>query len=575
MLQITTGRFFTSDDLHRTKQQTVLYSNLQVLGEVETAVGCYAPAGSSYDVAAAVYSVEQVLEASDETGRSFTLIAVNPEQLAQDFAALVSFCWQGICTLDSALVARLTQSHRPPVGVHSLPSHMVPRVFDREVRPTQQEIAFLSRFIEDLVKLERQRYSSVIRAIRRYVVGLHRIGDDPPLAYTLLVASIESLAQSYDEFVPAWTDLETNKRTRIDRALADAAHATREAVHDAVLEVEHVALARRYREFALAHLPSPFFREEAIGRSRPARKVDLAQALSHAYSFRSRLIHRLEDLPGMLTYVPQQSDTVLIDGKPALTFAGLTRVVRRVILSFVEISPKLDSEDYNYRRDLPGVITAQMAPKYWIWRAEGYHTRSARRYLGGFLSELEGVLTGRGEGLTNITPVLEVIEERVPSLAPRSRVPMVALYLLYHRHLVVAQHRPDAEAFLAGHVALLDDPSIESLTCHAVLLQPTGWEPSITEATRKAYLDQRFHKNGLRLGPVLEGALTLQSAVAFRQAGNEGKVLELVSEVVENVPGREDLIAWEARARGGVEVSLDWRDVLLPPQDPDTSEDAR
>src|SRR6185295_3931219 len=137
MLQIITGRFFKTDELYRTQQRTVLYSNYRGYNTIDTLVGTYAPAASSSDVTSAVYLVEQKLEAVRPDGSQEVMIAVHPEALAQDFAALLSFCLRVTCALDPALVSRLSQSNRPPIGVSTHPSRMVDQIFDREVWSNQ------------------------------------------------------------------------------------------------------------------------------------------------------------------------------------------------------------------------------------------------------------------------------------------------------------------------------------------------------------------------------------------------------------------------------------------------------
>ena len=87
MLQIITGKFFRTDNLYRTQQRTVLYSNYRAMGPIETEVGTYQPGGFSYDVANAVYEVEQCLEAENADGSPGVVVALSSEHLAADFAA--------------------------------------------------------------------------------------------------------------------------------------------------------------------------------------------------------------------------------------------------------------------------------------------------------------------------------------------------------------------------------------------------------------------------------------------------------------------------------------------------------
>ena len=96
----------------------------------------------------------------------------------------------------------------------------VGRVFEARAASDAADVDLLQPSVRDLVGLRRQGYEDAIRAIRRYVTGLHRIGDDLDLAYTLLVASIESLAQEIDALTPTWSDYDQQERQTLDTALA-------------------------------------------------------------------------------------------------------------------------------------------------------------------------------------------------------------------------------------------------------------------------------------------------------------------------------------------------------------------
>jgi hypothetical protein len=79
-------------------------------------------------------------------------------------------------------------------------------------------VAFLQAFVGRLIGLPRQTYLGVMRAIRTYINGMHRIADDLELAYTLLVASVESLAQDFDGHESDWASYDQRKRQAIDEA---------------------------------------------------------------------------------------------------------------------------------------------------------------------------------------------------------------------------------------------------------------------------------------------------------------------------------------------------------------------
>jgi hypothetical protein len=129
------------------------------------------------------------------------------------------------------------------MGVATPPDKLVRRVFDKSIWIQPTDCGLLVDFVAELIALERKSFLAAIQAIRTYVTGLHRVTDDLELAYTLLVASLESLAQDFDGHVAQWTDYEESKRRRIDNALSGADHETVARVRTAVMKIEHLALA--------------------------------------------------------------------------------------------------------------------------------------------------------------------------------------------------------------------------------------------------------------------------------------------------------------------------------------------
>lgn len=563
MLQINSGKFFRSDDLYRTTQRGVLHSNYDLLTVLETDSGRLLPTTSATEVSAFVYEVEQRLEAKSRSGQQEVLVAVSPDVLQADFAAVLSFVLGVTCSRDAALVRRLTRGAisatpgRPP-------RDYVARVFDSRVQPRPEDGDLVRQFLSDLIGLSRSEFVTVMRAVRRYVIGLQRIGDDLELAYTLLVASLESLAQNFDSFVPDWEDLDDRKRRRLDKALEGADAEVAGRVRRAVLDVEHVALSRRFREFVLAHLPPSFFREDADDVERPISRLDLPRALDLAYRMRSKQVHVLEELPRLLTRVPSRGDVMMVERRSMLTFQGLARVTRAVIYEVVARQPKVQKEDFDYRSNLPGLIRAPAAPQYWIWKRQGYNHRTAVRYLEGFLTQLVSTLTSDEKALTDIREVLEEIENKAPGLAPESRLPMLALYIVYHRSIVQEWHRPGWEDFAEQYLGDFEAPSPISLFTHVMLRDSIEWNTlDLTEAWG-AYMLQRHHKNGFRAPALLETATLLTIAERYQQDGDPETALDFLGRAVETQPGDARLLELETKADSEGLSEIEWPELLLP-----------
>lgn len=163
------------------------------------------------------------------------VISVGPDTFIQDFSALVSFRLNVTCTPDRDLAQRLIVAQRPPLGISAIPREYVSRMFDASIPYRDEDVDDLRSFITDLIGLDRKSYSGVMRAIRRYVTSMYRLADDLDHAYTLLVVSIESLAQEFDKFVPIWDDYPQQKRKRVDDALVGVTEDVCDRVRQAIL----------------------------------------------------------------------------------------------------------------------------------------------------------------------------------------------------------------------------------------------------------------------------------------------------------------------------------------------------
>lgn len=571
MLQITTGKFFRPGvDLYSSRQRGVLHSNYALDGPIETVAGTLFPSALRGDLAVLIYEVDERLESTNLDGTPSFLLSTGGSYLVEDFAAVASFALGITCTSDADLARRLTQSNMPALGMRRAPRSYVRRVFDQSINDSADSNARLKSFLSDLVALPRSTYEAVMRAIQRYVTGLHRVGDDADLAYSLLVASIESLAQGFDEFTPTWNEYHGAARDDIDEALVEAPAEVATRVREAILKHDHIKLSRRYREFAIAHVDSVFFRDDASAEARPVRRSELSDALANAYEFRSRYVHALIPLPDVITTVSSLANVCMVDQAPALTLQGMARVARHVIWEFVRRTPKLATEPIDYRRHLPNIVRGfQLAERYWIWRREGFTHSTSRRYLSGFLSEYAAVLGGDPDAhLTDIRGVLELIEEQIAGLDRGKRLPMLTLYLLFNRFVAPDAQRGHWERLVERFRTDFELPCPESLVAHVLTSTPVAWDLEEHERVLDSYRKRRYRDKALQLPALFEIALTLDLAERYRITGNALRARELVSFAVEDFPVHAGLRSFEERFAVDEELAVEWWRILLPPPPP-------
>ena len=564
MLQIATGKLFTRPACRENLLRGMLYTNAILASEngVKTATGTLLPS-SSYSIrpSVLVYEFTELIEGED-IGPGM-LVSSGVEPYLQDYSVVVSFALNCICTPDVDLARRLTSAQRGLV-TRVAPQALVCRFFDAELWCKPDEMKFLEDFILKLVELPRGTFLGVMRALRTYVNGMHRIADDLELAYTLLVASVESLAQDFDGHESDWDSFDERKRKAVDKALSEADKVIAQRVRQALLKVEHVALARRFREFAVAHTPSTYFRQASDTANGPLLgRSDLAEVLGMAYQSRSKYVHQLRRLPDAVTLGHGHGETAIENRTTHLTLQGLSRLMRSVIIEFVVRQPSVEREPYNYHMERSGIIQLRMAPQYWVGRAEGDITKAGRDKLEGFLQQLASCLLRLPDAVvTDLRPVLAVACEVVPRLEKRLRLPYLALHALFNMYVArqdLAEMPSAIEALIQVELA---EPSSEALIAHALAGQTVQWSLEVHQGALNTYLRRRADANGLRFPRLFEAAIALELAERLRCAGDMEGCRGVVALAVENHPGHIGLVEAETNLLPTVPIS--WRDVMLP-----------
>lgn len=566
MLQIATGKFFKHEIGQENILRGVLHTNYRSSFREEgfqTAAGKLTPTSNLGGLQSLIYEVVERYEGGPAPG---ALVSVGVEPFLREIGAVASFGLNITCTPDPDLARRLLGDAPLSPNASDRPKQYVPRTFETAIWGKEDEADRFATFVADLIALDRRHYQGAMRAIRTYVTGLQRLGDDFDLAYTLLVASVESLAQGFDGHQATWADFEEAKRKRIDDALVDAPEAIAGGVRTALLEIEHVSLARRFKAYALENLQPSYFREEAHGLTRPVGKADLAVALDQAYRIRSKYVHTLTAVPKGIKYVHDHGDYAAIERTPTLTIQGLARLARHLIHEFVRNGTKAEAEDYRYTLDIPGTVEVEMAPQYWVWQHEGFEPASARRRFSGVLELYASVMLKEpNASLVDIRDLLRKFEVLVPTATDAHRLPMVALYYLFHVSVAKEQQLEGGNKFLESYQAMLNHPSLESVALHIALDHPPGWTTTELANLRDQYMRTRYRPKALKFPWLFETALDLIVAEAHRREGNEETALAIVSEVAENHPTIRRLAELEAALAASM-APIVWQEVLLPPR---------
>ncbi len=572
MLQIATGKLFSRPVGWENLLRGTLYTNANIEPElvVETAAGKLIPSSrSSIQPTVLVYEMQERMEAEEKAPG--VLVSCTAEPYLSDFAAVTSFALNCVCSPDIDLARRLT-SGKKGLATHASPHQFVSRFFEPELWCKPEEVAFLQAFVGQLIGLPRQTYLGVMRTIRTYINGMHRIADDLELAYTLLVASVESLAQDFDGHESDWASYDERKRQAVDEALTGADETVAQRVRDALLTVEHTALARRFREFVIANTSPEYFRDASLVPGQALSSTDITESLVMAYQARSKYVHQLMRLPAVVVLGHGYGETVLHERRAYLTLQGLSRLMRNVIIEFVASQPSLDREPYpRYYLERTNIIQLRMAPQYWVGNVEGDLLSAGPSKLEGFLEQLVPCQLGEeGAVLTDLRPVFSAAADVVLGAKREPRLPYLALYTLFNMVVPVEQRAPIPEGIEKLIQQDLLQPSPEALLVHTVAGKVPGWTLEVHDQTIESYFKRRGRPSGLRFPRFYEAAVTLDLAERYRLEGDILNCRRLVALAVESHPGHQRLVELEASIN--LNTPIRGADVLLPRSEPGTDD---
>jgi hypothetical protein len=518
-------------------------------------------------VSTVTVSVTEHLKAVLPSGRDDILIATGGTELIDDLADVLSFALNAVFSRDHDLVHRLVPSSSADRRRSSAWGQLR-GTFDQLQIVTDAEIEDVSGFMTRLLALRRPEFEAAMKAIRRIVRAWQKVIDDPTIAYTDIVAALESLsAMVQNAPVPTWQNVDGRKRKLVDTALEGSSQGTASKVRQAVIEAEYAGSKMRFVEFVLANVSSAFYREEAVDAIRPIRAADLRRAVGLAYDIRSRNVHALTDLPPEAWVFTGGADTESPPGVGTmLSLEGLSRLARHVVRSYVVSAPTGTDATFNWRAAIPGQMTAELAPQYWIWQADGLTKGTAARYLDGFIRHLNDAKAGRAEGMPDMNGVLGRIETLVPGMAASpAGTAMIALYFLWHRSLPPENHRSGAPSFLAKYQKALMAPSVTAFATGLLTDDLPTWSDDQWLALATSRRQERATKKSAQPLPAeLDAAMLVMAAHVLLAAGQESTAVQLAGWAVEEMPGHKQLCAWETSvAAGELPIKIDLMAMIL------------
>jgi hypothetical protein len=539
MLQIISGKFFQSEDRYRYDGKGILFGNYRWYEPIETCVATLESVDIIGSVTSYVVSYVNQIEKPGKDGPA-TLLRTGDAEIVEQFRLLSILGLQSYFHQDRESVA--IACRKQPLSMSDrVPSSFVPRFFHNPVQGTEEEVAFFTTYVEKVIGLPRNVYRAVLAAHKGFADALEVSGYNIDLAYTILVFALECLSQTFDDYSPTWEDYPSEVTSVLDPILRNLGDSTAEDIRRALLRDRNLKLQKRFVDFVSTHVRKSFFIEEAPAKRRALRKTELARALRNAYKMRSEYTHQLQPIHELLrTPGFAASEAILWKHEPWLSLAGLVRLVRHVICSFVARQESLEEEDIDWRSELPGVVHVQLAPQYWIWRHASFQPEDATEKLEGFLQQIESVHVS-GESLTGLRDLMGVYEEILPRVHGTHKLRMLALYCAYSLIVQEDGRTENHETVIAEHERLLEECSIEAMLVLLISENKWPWEPRDLVKQWNLYQKQRYHSRGLAIPPGLEILLQVEIAEAYLEAGSTQRHSMWLGRALLDASGRSSL----------------------------------
>lgn len=558
MLQVATAKLFTNPS-HSNLLRGVLYTNVHLPSEVtvETAIGSFTPLAHTQHGNGICWDFTEHVEGT-EIGPG-VLHSNGIDAYIDDCADVVSFSLDCICTPTPNIANRLIS--KGSSNRRDTPSQLVPRVFDENIYVQPDLVQDFQFFLQHLIGLPRKKFLGAMKAIRTYVAALHRLEEDVDLSYTLLVMSMETLVQDFDGYESSWSDIEDRKRRPLEKAMEGLAPEQAEKVKSTLVQVEHVAANRRFKEFIRSHIKDDHFSLITSGESEPIGKREFEEALNTVYDVRSKYVHTLKPLPNEFLAYSGQKETVHIGDSLIFTIRGLRRIAKAVIKSFILSQEQVEKEPYNYIFESPNIIQGLMCPSTWVGRTDKLTNEKYRSHFEGYISLIDSYLNDYPQGkLYDVRGVLEMGLSKRSQLKADQHRALVGLYIAFTRFVHPTLH--PKTPLKSRDFDAINTPSIESLVTHITTGEITDWPIEEHLAQHDSYFKKRHKVAEIKVPPRLEACMDLALVERLRASGDYDKAIARLEIAKLNYPNLTELHDFANDYRSDVEIK--WLTILYP-----------
>jgi len=534
VLQIISGKFFNSDERHVHEGKGILYSNCSWGAPIKTSIGILEPVDYSGDISGFVFNYKNQIE------KGGVLVRCGDDEILEQFKLICSFGLKSYFSEYREQVMK-TCSTIKSKNTQGYPASQF--LSDRVLLKKNLSGSEVQRFVKltnKIISLDRKSYKKVINSLRTLSDVVETVTYNIDLAYSMIVYCLESLSQNVSYPRSSWDDWDKNSKSKLEKILAEVPEKTSDDLKRVLLEDKHFKLQQRYISFVKQNLSEGFYINEADGIQIPLRGGQLEKSLSNTYQMRSKFVHSLQPIQDQIRHpVIGKNDVFTFSENPYLTFSGLFRLASHVVENYIFSLASNERENFNYRQDLPGIMTMEMAPQYWIWRDESFNGKTVNQRLGAFLGQLES-----GQPVTELTKVMAKIKRVFSQTPVNQRAPMLYLFWVYNFILQEDLRTPGWESFVSKHEEYFSEVRFENIAVRVVTDVEVPW--SLYECIKeyKKYSKNRHKAGHLSLTPLTEASILCSIANKAKYEGAGREYYWLINTALSELSGKREVQAF-------------------------------
>lgn len=531
MLQIISGKFFTGSDRHIHDGKGILFSNSSWVDPIETCIGTLEPVDRSGDISGYVFSYKNQIEKDD------ILVRVGDGEILEQFKLICSFGLGSYFSEYREQVLRVCSPIKSNSSNGFPPSQFLKEKVKLNRRLTVGIVGEFVSLTEKIISLERKSYNRVLSSLRNLSNSLETVEYNIDLSYSMLVYCLESLSQGHGNYSASWDDWDKETKTELEELLLGVPDDVASNIKEVLLKDKHFKLQRRFIDFVVLNTKDSYFINESAGVEHPIKPSQLDKAVGNAYQMRSRYVHALKSIQDQIRSPSVgKQDVYSFNDIPYLTYSGLFRLATHVIKNYIYSLPSVETESFNYRRELPGIVTMEMVSQYWIWRPETFTPKKTNQRLGALLGQLEN-----DKPITDLTKLMEKIKSIFLQTSPAQRAPMIYLFWLYNTVLNEDLRITGWKDFILKNEVYFNELRIENIAVRVAAGFEVPWELHDCIKAYKNYSKSKFSSTSIFIPSLTESAILCCIANKAWRKGNGNEYYWLLNTAIKELSGSKDV----------------------------------